>query len=121
MSINKVVGLNEWARKFVKDEPVLAYMETIVRGYPDGHQEVIGPTPIYQSTITEEDGTWIVRAEGDYPLIRYTLPDGRVYYETIQTIRPDWIGSVYFIALNTDTGQPVPESRWTEAEIQSVL
>lgn len=111
-------GLNVWARTFVEGESVLAYTEQVVRVYPDGRRERVPDRPVYHSTVLqEESGVHYSGMFGDeYPLMKYTFPDGKVYYERVQDA-PWSSGPVFFLALQDEEGRWVSESLWPEAEI----
>jgi len=122
MRQDQIVGLNEWSRKFVEGEKVLLFTERITRIYPDGKKEELPPCPVYGSSIKkEESGETYEGMFGEkYPLYKYTFPDGRVYYEKVQ--RCIWSsGPVFFLALQDEEGNWVPESLWTEEEIRDCL
>lgn len=100
MRCDQFMGLNPWARKLVEGESVLAYTEEIVRVYPDGRREPQEPRPVYVCTVkTEESGEYFTGMfEEDYPLHKYTFPDGSVYYEMVQA-DPWSSGPCFFLAL----------------------
>lgn len=60
---------------------------------------------------------WATNDSG--PLYKYTLLDGRVVQEVLQTVVVDeYIGDCYYIALkDVVTGKYVPETKWTEEQI----
>lgn len=51
-------------------------------------------------------------------LRRYTMPDGTVYNEYVQTVKES-ICQVYFIALRNADGNYVAESNWTDEEMST--
>lgn len=116
------IGLNEWAKNFVKGEEVLLYTTTVKHVYPDGTVE---------ETVEEKRGPNIKREQlkplipvapmpgMELPLFKYTFPDGSVYREEAQlgsTINP----SCFFIALRDGKDGWVEESLWSEGEIALV-
>lgn len=115
------VGLNERAKALVAGEPVLAYTERVVRVYPDGHEEALPDRPVMVSSVRVEpsDKTHTDPFSGDDgTLDRYTLPNGRVLLERVQA-EPWSSGPVVFTALQDESGAWVPESLWTDAEIEA--
>lgn len=120
---DQIVGLNDRARKFVRAKPVLIYTETVIQEYPDGHREILGPNPVYRPSVTKESsgGSFVGMFDNDeqHPLFRYyTFPGGRMYYEAVQD-QVQSSGLVVFLALKDEAGNWIPESLWTEEEIQS--
>lgn len=117
---DQVMGLNEWAQGFVRGEPVLAYTEEVTRVYPDGRRETLEPKPLYQSSAgKEESGESFAGMFGDcYPLHKYTLPFGVVYFEKVQ--EEVWsAGPVFFLALQDERGEWVPDSLWPASAIEN--
>ena len=56
--------------------------------------------------------------EDEYRLNKYTLRDGRVYYEEVQA-DPWSSGPVFFLALKDEDGNWVPETLWAQEEIDN--
>ncbi len=117
---DQFMGLNEWAQNFVKGEPVLVYTEEVTRVYPDGRRETLEPRPVYESSVKKEQSNEFCSGMfGDeYPLNKYTFPDGRVCFERVQA-EPWSSGPVFFLALQDEKGNWVPESLWSEKEIEN--
>ena len=115
-------GLNEWAQKFVEGEQVFAYEEHTTKVYPDGRRVAQQPRRIFQSSVKREEYDKYIEdfggIEENYPLYMYTMPDGRVYYEYLQSTM--WSsGPCLFIALKDEKGNVVQESLWTDEEQQA--
>lgn len=118
------IGLNERAQKLVKGKQVLAWTEQVTRVYPDGRKETLPDRKVFASTVKcEPSGEEVPYAFGDgatFKLDKYTLPNGTVYFERMQA-EPWSSGPCYFTALQTEDGKCVPESCWTEREIEQNL
>lgn len=99
---DQFMGLNEWASKFVKGEPVLVCTEEVTRVSPDGRRETLEPRPVYESSIKmEKSGEFYSGMfEDEYHLHKYTFPDGTVYFEKLQAT-PWSSGPVHFLASRT--------------------
>ena len=118
--LDQFMGLNEWASNFVKGEPVLVCVEEVTRVYPDGRRETLEPRPVHESSVKmEESGEFYSGMFGDeYPLHKHAFPDGRVYFERVQA-EPQSSGPVFFLALQDENGNWVPESLWAEETIKA--
>lgn len=119
---DQVMGLNERARKLVKGEAVFVCTEIVTRKYPDGRIVVLDPRDVYESSVKKEKSgrTYEGMFDNTYPLYKYTLPDGQVYYEGVQS--ESWSsGPVIHLALQYENGEWVRESLWTETEIDRDL
>jgi len=58
--------------------------------------------------------------ENKYPLHEYKVIDGRVFYSYVQ--EEIWSsGPVIFLALMDENKNPIPESLWTEEEMEHYL
>jgi len=118
MRADQIIGLNKWAENFVKGKPVLVYVEETTRVYSDGHEEIIEPEPVFEPSIQKDKSERIfIGMFGDeYPLYKYTFPDGRVFFERVQA--ETWSsGPVFFLALQDEEGEWVKVSLWPEEEI----
>jgi len=122
MRTTQIRGLHPRAKALVKGKLVLAYTEQVVRIYPDDRREEMPDQPVMASTIQKEKSgeTFIGMFDEDYPLHKYTFPDGTVYYEEVQAT-PWSSGPCYFLALQDEDREWVPESKWTNDEIQQGL
>jgi hypothetical protein len=116
------MGLSERARKIVASEPVFVCTEETTRVYSDGRRETLEPREVFEPSVkTEKSGRFYQGMCGDkYSLDKYTLPDGRVMFEAVQD-EPWSSGPVFFLALQDENGKWIPESLWTEEEIQAYL
>ncbi|MBI5077701.1 hypothetical protein HZB94_04980 [Candidatus Falkowbacteria bacterium] len=119
MRYDQFVGLNERAQELIKGEQELAYTEEVVRIYPDGGQERMPDRPVFESTVKKEESgeSYTGMFTVEYPLHKYTFPNGQIYYERLQTA-PWSSGPVHFLALQNEDGKWVPESLWTDEEIR---
>ncbi|MFQ6049923.1 MAG: hypothetical protein ACE5J0_02695 [Candidatus Paceibacterales bacterium] len=88
-------GLNEWARGFVSG--------------PSVEKKESGETYLAGMLADEE-----------CPLYKYIFPDGRVYFEKLQTTRFS-AGPGFLLALQDKNGNWIPESLWTETEIAAAM
>jgi hypothetical protein len=113
------MGLNEWALNFVKGEPVLVCTEEGTRVYPDGRRETFA-RPVYEPSVKKEESgrSYVGMFEDEYPLYKYTFPDGQVYFEDLQAA-PWSSGPVHFLALRDESGNWIPESLWPEEAIKA--
>lgn len=119
MRTDQYIGLNERAAALVEGEQILLYRETITREYPDGRTVTAGPKPVTGSNVRIEKYDDLEGAFGnDFPLFRYVMADGREFYEYVQA-EPWSSGPCYFLALRDSRGNPVPESLWTDEEIEA--
>ena len=117
---DQYIGLNERAKKLIEGEPV-PVLEEIRRTYPDGRQ-TNETRQVFESTVKSRvyytrEGAW---NPGFLELFAYTFPDGRVLREEVQT-EPWSSGPCYLLALKDEQGNWVPESLWTEEEIERQL
>ena len=117
---DQFMGLNEWASNFVKGELVLAYTEEVTRIYPGGLRAPLEPRPVYKFSIKiEESGEFCSGMfEDKYPLHKFTFPSGQVYFEKVQAERQS-SGLMFFLALQDEDGNWVPESLWAEEVIKA--
>lgn len=117
------MGLNKWAREFVKGEPVLVYGEWTTRVYTDGQTETFKSKSVYESSIKKEESgefysSSMLDNEQRRPLHKYICPSGKVYFERIQA-EPWSSGPIVFLALQDNQGNWVPESLWAEKTIKT--
>jgi hypothetical protein len=56
----------------------------------------------------------------EYPLYKYTLPNGKVYTEYVQH-EPWSSGPCFFLALQDKSGKPVRKSLWSDKEMKKYL
>lgn len=83
------IGLNDWTREFVNRRSVI--------------KEEINISPYFG--VCE-----------DFPFHKYTLPDGRAYFENVQA-DPWASGPTIFIALKNEKGNWIPKSLWRKSDI----
>ncbi|MEK7654399.1 MAG: hypothetical protein AAB345_03960 [Patescibacteria group bacterium] len=118
------VGLNARAKKLVAGEQKLAYTEEVIRRFPDGSWSKIPNRQVFESTVKCEesgerinDGQWI-----DRPLMKYTIPDGRVYVEQKQYGGVADSYGYALLALQDEQGNNwLSESLWTNGEISKLI
>lgn len=116
MRFDQYRGLNDWARKTVlKRDKVRIFGEMVFQDgkrkrfsrwarVPAARIQVIGKiNGVYKPHVAD--------------LHRYSMPDGKVYVEYVQCT--PWSGGpVYHLALkDARTGKPVPQSLWTQDEV----
>lgn len=120
--MNRIVGLNDRAEKLMAGEEVLLYTEQVNRIYPDGRKEALPPQEVRGSpTVSVPSGETFDGMFGErFPLHRFTLADGRVFFERLQV---DFYsaGLVAFFALQSADDSWVAESLWTKEEIYSSM
>lgn len=119
--MDQYMGLTEIAQAMVEGEPIALYDEQVHRFYLDGREEVLPSRTIMGSTVKrEESGKFYQGAfdGSDNPLMRYTLPDGRVLTEDVQA-EPWSSGPCFFLALRDEKGEWVKESLWADNEIEA--
>ena len=118
MRCDQFMGLNRWALDFVRGEQVFVCMEEVTRVYIDGRRETIGARPVFKPSVKMK---WSGRFysgmfDDEYALQKYIFPDGRVYFEEVQA-KPFSSGPVFFLTLQDENGNWVPESLWAEDTI----
>lgn len=120
MRTDQYIGLNERAQELVRGTPVFLFSEEVTRVYPDGRREILPPREVQGSSVKVEDNGVIEGAWTDVvsTLHKHTLPDGRVLREEVQA-NPWSSGPCYFVALKDEAGNWVPESLWTDEEIEA--
>ena len=106
-SYDQLAGLNQRAEELINN---LAYVceEQTARRYPDGRVEFSEPLAVFEPEAKKEE----------YVLYKYTLPNGEVYYETLQS-SSSYGSQVFFLALRHADGRMVLESLWTAEEMAS--
>lgn len=117
MRCDQYVGLNTWsAEKVLAKQTVQDYT---MRLFPDGRVETFEcELEVVLAYPTEKIGV-IAGAFQDHVacLRRFILPTGEIFDEFVQC-EPWSSGPMYFIALKDVNGDVVPESLWTDREIQ---
>jgi len=123
---DQLVGLNSWASQLARQTTTV--IETGQRNTPEGkfleHFERQVQIPV---TTVEKCGSFQGMFEIEYPLNRYTFPDGRVFQEFVQAA--PWSlddavlervgGHCFFLALKDSEGKESPESLWSNEDIKS--
>ncbi len=93
-------GLNSWASDFVNVSEVIE--DPVKREARRIFLCEMEPCDSYQGT----DGV-------QYPLFRFKLPDGRVFREMLfSLIKSSFGGAHFFMILEDEEGEVVPESVW---------
>lgn len=111
-----VRGLNPWARRFVSTREVVGtdYVNSVYIGGRRSSKTSHITEPLVKK---EESGEYCVDIFGQYhSLYKYTLPNGKVYYEVVQNTTL-LSGPVVFLALQDKHGEIVPESIWSIEEM----
>lgn len=115
----QVIGLSERATLLVQGEQVLLYQSIDRRLYPSGGEEEMPARAVFGSTVkTQEAGEFGGMFGEPYPLHSYRLPSGEVLTEKVQA-EPWASGPCIFLALTDEAGAWIPESLWTEEEINT--
>ena len=117
MRMDQYSGLNEWARNTVQKREKARVTGTMT--FEDGRQRKFTRWAKVPVARIQTIGA-IHRFYGGSRLAdlrRFTMPDGTVYEEYVQST--PWSGGpVYHTALkNAATGEPVVESLWTDEEL----
>lgn len=116
--MDSFIGLNLWARQFVKGNQLLAYTEVTVRCYPSGTQEQMPPKEVYISDVECSLSGQNYMGYEEHPLHKYKFPNGERYSERVQKVHYS-SGPVIFTALyNEATHEWVVESRWKDNEMK---
>lgn len=119
MRSDQQMGLTYQARKFLQlNVSVQTCVEEVVRVYPDGRREQQSNRPVFEPVTTKEPSGEVYEGMfGDkYPLFKYKLTDGRVYYEYVQA-DPWFSGPCFFLALKDFKKEIVPQSLWSKEEM----
>lgn len=122
MHPTKIFGLNGRGKKYIAGERVIIHTDIIERMYPNRQIETPSPVNVYGSTVQEEpSGEKYEGRTGEFfPLRKFTFTDGRVLYERLQE---DWTypGIIAFFALYDEWSHALPDSLWTEAEMENAV
>lgn len=114
---DQLIGLNQWASELVQQTRTI--VEEGTRYELDGK-----PLDQFRREIqvpvakVEVCGKYCGMFEDEYSLHRYTMPDGKVYQEYVQA-QPWSSGPCFFLALEDEDGKGVPESFWSEEDINN--
>lgn len=124
MRTTQYIGFNVRANLWLKANvgQRVEYTDVIHRTFPDGHTEILPPTPItsWDQKPTGENVLGMFEEE-IIPVMEYRLKDGRIVVEFEQA-SPWSSGPCIFMALKwADTGEFIEETLWAEDEIQSYL
>lgn len=117
MRCDQFVGLNSWASRLVSKKQKVH--EIGVRIMPNGKRKRFNRW--FRIPLARRVQIGLVPGAFDEyagSLSRYVFPDGRVYEEFVQAT-PWSSGPCYFIALKDREGNPIPESLWTDKEIDA--
>lgn len=120
MRCDQYIGLNDWAKLLVSPGTVKV-RERVVRFYPGGRREHFYRTvrlPLAQSEVIGTIGSAFAEDFVVANLYRHTLPNGKVYEEFIQA-SPWSSGPCYFIALRDAQGVVVPQSLWSDQDLNN--
>lgn len=90
MERDECLGLNPWSQEFVR------------------------------GAVKQESGEYFHGMNGDeYALHQYAFADGLILFERVQARRESVFGLVFFLALQDETGDWIPDSPWSEAAIRA--
>ena len=116
---DQYIGLNDWATKTVGKHEKVRIRGTME--FKDGRRRRF----TYWTKVAAVKSTRVIgKIEGAWnphvaDLREYTMPYGRVLQEYVQET-PWSSGPCYHVALkDARTGKPVPESLWTEEELNN--
>lgn len=117
MRCDQYIGLNDWARAKVSETHKVREVGT--RILPGGVVEPFDRTinlPVAKvEKVGEIHGAW---TDVVATLSRYTLPNGEVLTEYVQA-EPWSSGPCYFVALKDAKGKPVPQSLWSDDDLNN--
>ncbi len=120
MRFDHYQGLSPRARRLINF--VLAAREEGVRRFADGRVEAFVRERVPALAKVERIGS--IRGHYNNPIAgylhRYTMIDGRVYEEFIQS-QTHCGGPHFFIALKTSTGRVMRTSLWSKAQMQKLM
>jgi hypothetical protein len=109
---DQYIGLNEWAREFIKDAEIWYIDSTIRTFYPSGEYQELASEVQRGKEYSHIEGAW---ANYVAPLYEYEIK-GKIYRECIQA--EHWSsGPMYFIALKDSESRWVKESLWSDKEM----
>lgn len=118
---DQLIGLNTWAIDFIYKLKELAYTDEIHRTYTGcAHPEILDPVQVYIHYKVVMYKTYYGMFNTEYPLHRYTTSEGKVYEEVLQA-EPWASGPMFFLALQDGNGDLLPNSLWTDEEIEEYL
>ncbi len=117
---DQYIGLNDWASHLVSDGHIIGYTDYTRRVYEDKTVEDIETEGTKCLVKREPSGRTFDMFDNEYPLYKYTFPDGKVVQEFLQA-EPWSSGPVIFVALEDEAGNPIKESLWIDEEISEYL
>lgn len=109
--MDQPMGLNDWANALVNKCKMVRHVS-----FNFGEGLRFSKMPVMLVKAEESGDFYYGMCEQAYPLMKYTLPDGRIFREYLQ-VQPWSSGPMSFLALMDGNGKPVLESLWTEEEI----
>lgn len=113
MRTDQFFGLNCRARKFLQlDELVPVCEVRTQRRYPDGSETDSGWIQETGTRTKQEKYEVLCGAWNQFQLYKYTLPDGKRFFESEQA-SPWSSGPMIFTALRDEYGEWVKESLWS--------
>ena len=117
MRSDQWIGLNAWATREVGRTRTAREVGVRVfrRGRIERFDRKVRVPFAKVEVISPVAGAW-VDVVGH--LHRYIMPNGKVYEEFLQA-DPWSSGPCYFIALKDQQGNPVPQSLWTDEELNN--
>lgn len=118
MRTTQVVGLHPRAKKIVTNW--VDAVEEVTRKYADGTEERYSRIVMADRSKREVYGYFDGMCGEEYPLHKWTLADGRVFYEYVQA-QPWSSGPVVFVALEDEKRDTIKESLWTAEEMKHQL
>lgn len=117
MRTTQIIGLNEWAANLVHQTEIVEEIGCY-RTFSDARVEPFNRKVEIPIAQVNEVGSFVGMFDEEYPLHEYRMPDGRKYIEFVQA-EPWSSGPCIFLALKDDSGNSVPESLWSDEEINN--
>jgi len=115
MRFDQFKGLNTWAKRKVRRTKLVREVGKEIR--PNGKEvpfDRVRRVPCVEKSVYSKVRASYKLFAGD--LHRYVLANGAVLEEYVQAVIHSG-GPVYHIALRDSSGNPVPESLWTDDEL----
>lgn len=113
LKAEKVIGLNDWAKSVVAEDLCTSRREACEFG--DGTYQT---APVFETAVPQYQKEEYDAYTGAFcdilPLYKYTMPNGRVYFEVVQKQPSDVHGLFLFLAFKNGRGELVQESLWSE-------
>ena len=113
MRCDQFIGLNGWAKKFLDDNAVKDHVEVFVNSVRESES-------YKQRTVPGKYTLCGLFDDEQNPLNGYLLEDGSTVFEKVY-MAPWSSGPVIFTSLEAENGDDLPESNWSNDEIDGYL